>query len=134
MKALRISLVGLALAGMCQGVWGICSSHTATVSVENPGAVERAIDKIFNGGKRTKEIAEANKECDTLYATAHYCEGQIRRVADATTLTFSRGPSWKHEDTDSGFAVTVWGEDHRRSYKVKCYASKAGQVLRVLMD
>lgn len=138
MKTLRISLAGLALAGMCQGVWGsggICTEHDADLMAKGRGwgTIEKVLDKVFNGGKGAKAIAEANRVCAIEDSVRDYCYDQIRRMADANTLKFDWGGS-DIQSTDSGFVVLTRGSDHQRWYKVRCYASNSGQILRVIAN
>ena len=138
MENLKIALAGLALAGMCQGVWGsggICTEHDTNLVIDGRswGAIEKTFDKVFNGGKGAKAIAEANRVCAIEDSVVDYCYDQIRRVADASTLVLGI-PMHRGYSTDSGFFVRVWGNDHNRNYKVRCYASNSGQILRVITE
>lgn len=162
MKTLRIGLAGLALAGMCQGVWSgyyansdydgvtIVPSDTAmecsSYAHNKMNGVEKFFDKVFNGGYKTEYESRLRKLCgereqqkavegDQRAIKAELldaCKQRVRQAVQARDTLTFHASGISN--TDSGYVANVTGSSINGYIGVKCYADSRGNISRVLRD
>lgn len=162
MKTLRIWLAGLALAGVCQGVWGgyyTDRDHDGRTVIDSDtdaecsryernkmDGAERFLDKVFNGGYKTEYEARLKKICGEREQQKAAESGQ--RAIKAGLLDACKQhvrQAVKERDTltfhasgvsgtDLGYVANVTGSSAGGHISVKCYADSRGNISRVLRD
>lgn len=162
MKAMRIALAGLALAGVCQGVWGgyytdrgydgrtVVDSDTdaecSSYDRNRMSGIEKFFDKVFSGGYKTEYEARLKKLCgererekaaesDQKAIKTELLDACKQRVRQAI---HARDTLTFHvsgvSNTDSGYVANVTGSSIGGHIDVKCYADSRGNISRVLRD